>query len=173
MPGIPSDFFITNYTGAGNLNYRIPMGWASFIEPTVGVIFVRTDHDMAILNLSHGELLRVQGGARLGSTWSWYGMSVLGTLKLLAYSNVYVEGITVLAPSLGGTGAGLAGVRPIKASCAARSRVLCSLDWDTGTRSVRRARCALATSTSRRAASLACAKRSNSAEQANTFGSVN
>ena len=29
VPGIPSDFFITNYTGAGNLNYRIPMGWTS------------------------------------------------------------------------------------------------------------------------------------------------
>jgi hypothetical protein len=109
VPGIPSDFFLTNYTAAGNLNYRIPLGWASFIEPTVGVIYVRTDHDMAILNLAHGELVRVQGGARVGTTWFWNGVSVLGTLKLLAYSNVSVQGITVLAPTLGGFGAGLAG----------------------------------------------------------------
>ena len=36
-------------------------------------------------------------------------MSVLGTVKLLAYSNVFVEGIAVVAPSLGGAGVGLAG----------------------------------------------------------------
>ena len=44
VPGIPSDFFFTNHTTAANLNYRIPMGWTtSFIEPTVGVMYVRTD----------------------------------------------------------------------------------------------------------------------------------
>ena len=46
VPGVPSDFFFTNYTAAGNLNYRIPLGWTtSFIEPTVGALYVRTDAD--------------------------------------------------------------------------------------------------------------------------------
>ena len=111
VPGIPSDLFFTNYTTAGNLNYRIPLGWTtSFIEPTVGVLYVRTDADLAILNRATGDLLRLQGGARLGTTWEWWnGVSVLGMVKLLAYSNVHVSGIAIEAPALGGFGPGLAG----------------------------------------------------------------
>ena len=110
VPGIPSDFFFTNHTTAANLNYRIPMGWTtSFIEPTVGVMYVRTDADLGILNRATGDLLRLQGGARLGSTWDWWnGVSVLGMVKLLAYSNVHVSGLAVVAPALGGFGPGLA-----------------------------------------------------------------
>ena len=111
VPGIPSDLFFTNYTTAGNLNYRIPLGWTtSFIEPTIGVLYVRTDADLAILNRATGDLLRLQGGARLGTTWEWWnGVSVLGMVKLLAYSNVHVSGIAIEAPALGGFGPGLAG----------------------------------------------------------------
>ena len=111
VPGIPSDLFFTNYTTAGNLNYRIPLGWTtSFIEPTVGALYVRTDADLAILNRATGDLLRLQGGARLGTTWEWWnGVSVLGMVKLLAYSNVHVSGIAIEAPALGGFGPGLAG----------------------------------------------------------------
>lgn len=110
VPGVPSDFFITNYTTAANLNYRIPLGWTtSFVEPTVGIIYVRSDEDLAILNRATGDLFRVQGGARLGSTWYWWnGVSVLGTVKLLAYSDVHVSGIAIDAPALGGFGPGLA-----------------------------------------------------------------
>src|SRR5262249_2865134 len=110
VPGVPTDFFFTNYTAAGNLNYRIPLGWTtSFIEPTIGIMYVRTDADLAILNRATGDLLRLQGGARLGTTWNWWdGVSVLGMVKLLAYSNVHVSGIAIEAPALGGFGPGLA-----------------------------------------------------------------
>jgi hypothetical protein len=110
VPGVPTDFFFTNYTAAGNLNYRIPLGWTtSFIEPTIGMTYVRTEADLAILNRATGDLLRLQGGARLGTTWDlWNGVSVLGMVKLLAYSNVHVSGLAIEAAALGGFGPGFA-----------------------------------------------------------------
>ena len=71
--------------------------------------YVRTDADLAILNRATGDLLRLQGGARLGTTWDlWNGVSVLGMVKLLAYSNVHVSGLAIEAAALGGFGPGLA-----------------------------------------------------------------
>ena len=130
IPGVPTDFFFTNYTTAGNLNYRIPLGWTtSFIEPTVGLMYVRTDADLAILNRATGDLLRLQGGVRLGSTWEWWnGVSVLGMVKLLAYSNVHVSGLAIEAPALGGFGQ-VWPARQMRASCAEKWMARSTLGW--------------------------------------------
>jgi hypothetical protein len=46
----------------------------------------------------------VQGGARFGTTWMWNYVTVLATLKTLAYSNVAVSGVNVSSPGLAGLG---------------------------------------------------------------------
>jgi hypothetical protein len=103
--GVPSSIYLTTYTGAGDLNYRINVSFASFIEPTVGMSYVHTDSDMHVLGMVHGNTVRVQGGARFGTTWMWNYVTVLATLKTLAYSNVSVTGVNVAsATALGGLG---------------------------------------------------------------------
>jgi hypothetical protein len=102
--GVPSSIYMTSYSGAGDLNYRINVSFASFIEPTVGMSYVHTDTDMNVLGIIHGDVVRVQGGARFGTTWMWNYVTVLATLKTLAYSNVSVTGVNVSSPGLAGLG---------------------------------------------------------------------
>ena len=102
--GVPSSIYMTSYSGAGDLNYRINVSFASFIEPTVGMSYVHTDTDMNVLGMIHGDVVRVQGGARFGTTWMWNYVTVLATLKTLAYSNVAVSGVNVSSPGLAGLG---------------------------------------------------------------------
>jgi hypothetical protein len=99
--GLPSSLYLRNYATAGNVNYRIPLGFRNFIEPTAGIIYVATDFDQAILGFDHGKLVRLQAGARIGSVWDWYGIGVAGTFKTLVYSNVEATGPTLQAPGLG------------------------------------------------------------------------
>ena len=102
--GVPSSIYMTSYSGAGDLNYRINVSFASFIEPTVGMSYVHTDTDMNVLEMIYGDVVRVQGGARFGTTWMWNYVTVLATLKTLAYSNVAVSGVNVSSPGLAGLG---------------------------------------------------------------------
>ena len=80
------------------------MSFASFIEPTVGMSYVHTDTDMNVLGMIHGDVVRVQGGARFGTSWMWNYVNVQATLKTLAYSNVAVSGVNVSSPGLAGLG---------------------------------------------------------------------
>jgi hypothetical protein len=102
--GVPSSFFLTTYSAAGDINYRIAWGFASFIEPTIGASYVYTNNDMNVLGITHGDVVRVQGGARFGTSWTWYYVNVLATLKTLAYSNVSVSGVSVQGTAVGPIG---------------------------------------------------------------------
>lgn len=86
---------LTNTTFVGNVNYRVPLSEWLWIEPTAGLQYTWIDYatSAAQLGLDDGHVLRIQGGARFGST------VVLGerlrmttTVTTLAYSNVEISG---------------------------------------------------------------------------------
>ena len=86
---------LLNSTVVGNLNYRFDLYPNFWIEPTVGVKYTNSSYGSgaAQLGLADGNLVRVQGGARFGtSTLISNGVLMTTTLTGLAYNNVVVEG---------------------------------------------------------------------------------
>ncbi len=85
---------LNNYTTSGNLNYRIPVAWNLWVEPTAGFQYTRSDYgsDAAALGLADGTLLRFQGGARLGVENMWWDVRTTTVLTGLLYDNVIVDG---------------------------------------------------------------------------------
>jgi hypothetical protein len=84
-----------NYVTFGNVNYKMyftPMTWW---EPTAGFKFTYTDYDnasAALLGLTDGYILRLQGGARIGADYDFYDVRVRPVLTGLLYSDVIMEG---------------------------------------------------------------------------------
>jgi hypothetical protein len=96
---------LLNSTVVGNLNYRFDLYPNVWIEPTVGVQYTNSSYGSGAsqLGLADGNLVRVQGGARFGtSTLLSNGVLMTTTLTGLAYNDVVVQGgfVPVLA-SLG------------------------------------------------------------------------
>jgi hypothetical protein len=85
---------LNNYTTAGNVNYRIPTGAATWIEPTGGFQYVMSRYASGAdqFNLANGELLRLQGGARFGLESIWNGVRVTTVATGLLYDDVLVRG---------------------------------------------------------------------------------
>jgi hypothetical protein len=86
---------LLNSTVVGNLNYRLDLYPNFWIEPTVGVQYTNSSYGSgaAQLGLADGNLVRVQGGARFGtSTLISNGVLMTTTLTGLAYNNVVVQG---------------------------------------------------------------------------------
>ena len=90
------------YTTGANMYYRFDLGDNVFFEPVAGFLFSATEFGggAAGLGLDDGQMLRLQGGARIGRSWlddtgHLWSLSLLGLL----YSDVYVNGYT-----LGGSG---------------------------------------------------------------------
>lgn len=85
---------LNNYSSFGNLNYRFRLSEQYWIEPTVGYNYTATEYDAnaALLGLSDGHLLRLQGGARFGVESFWNQVRVTTTLTGLAYDDVIVSG---------------------------------------------------------------------------------
>jgi hypothetical protein len=85
---------LNNYTTTGNLNYRIPLSGATWIEPTAGFQYTTSDYEAsaAALGLSNGHLLRLQAGARYGVEYFWNDARVTTTVTGLVYDNVDVTG---------------------------------------------------------------------------------
>ncbi len=89
-----------NYTVGTNIQYRFDLSERSWFEPTAGVRFTYTDFgaDAWTLDLQDGRVLRVQAGARIGSSWSLGGQRVFSASLLgLAYSDVWVDGFALLS----------------------------------------------------------------------------
>jgi hypothetical protein len=60
------------------------------------------DHDnVAALGLKDASTLRLQAGARFGTSWMAGETSIEPTLKVLAYNNVVAEGSSVTADTPG------------------------------------------------------------------------
>ena len=86
---------LLNSTVVGNLNYRFDLYPNFWIEPTVGVQYTNSSYGSgaAQLGLADGNLVRVQGGARFGTS-TLISNRVLMTTMLtgLAYNDVLVQG---------------------------------------------------------------------------------
>jgi hypothetical protein len=85
---------LLNSTVVGNLNYRFDLYPNFWIEPTVGVQYTNSSDGSgaAQLGLADGNLVRVQGGARFGtSTLISNGVLMTTTLTGLAYNDVLVQ----------------------------------------------------------------------------------
>jgi hypothetical protein len=98
---------LTNYTTAGNLNYKLPISSSMWIQPTVGFQYVNAQYaaDAALLGLDNGYLVRLQGGARLGMETIWNGTPVTTSITGILYDNVRVRGGLIQS--------GLAGANPL------------------------------------------------------------
>ena len=86
---------LLNSTVVGNLNYRFDLYPNFWIEPTVGVLYTNSSYGSgaAQLGLADGNLVRVQGGARFGtSTLISNRVLMTTTLTGLAYNDVQVQG---------------------------------------------------------------------------------
>jgi hypothetical protein len=86
---------LLNSSVIGNLNYRFDLYPNFWIEPTVGAVYTNSSYGSgaAQLGLRNGNLVRVQGGARFGtSTVIGNGVLMTTTLTGLAYNDVMVEG---------------------------------------------------------------------------------
>jgi hypothetical protein len=85
---------LNNYTTTGNVNYRIPVTMASWIEPTAGVQYTVSDYDAsaAALGLSNGYLVKLQAGARYGMEYLWGAGKLTTSVTGLAYDDVVVTG---------------------------------------------------------------------------------
>ena len=86
---------LLNSTVVGNLNYRFDLYPNFWIEPTVGVQYTNSSYGSgaAQLGLADGNLVRVQGGARFGtSILLSNGVLMTPILTGLAYNDVVVQG---------------------------------------------------------------------------------
>ena len=88
----------TNLTAAtlkGNVNYRFALSQTAWFEPTAGFQWTSLmyDSNAALLGLDDGHSFRLQGGARVGTTFDLSpGSRLTASLTGLAYSNVAISG---------------------------------------------------------------------------------
>jgi outer membrane autotransporter protein len=101
-PAAPLGLGLTSYSTAFNLNYKINFG-AWWLEPTGGIVYTRTiwDSPSHALGYQDGTTMRLQAGARAGWVTMWNGIRVQPTLTARIYSDVRVDGGSVVVP-LGG-----------------------------------------------------------------------
>ena len=67
-----------NFTAATNFSYRFDLSGGYWLEPLVGVRYTYTDFGSGAdaLDLTDGQVLRVQGGLRLGTAQPWQGYTL-------------------------------------------------------------------------------------------------
>ncbi|GGH20306.1 hypothetical protein GCM10007036_23790 [Alsobacter metallidurans] len=78
----------------GNVNYRFPMSATWWIEPTAGIQWVHQGYNggASALGLADGDLVRIQGGARVGTEFLLGSAPATLALTGLIYSNVALSG---------------------------------------------------------------------------------
>ena len=95
---------ITNAGVSGNVQYKVTWATNNFVEPTAGFSFTRTmfgSGSSAFPDLEDASTLRLQAGARLGTTWQVGGISVDASLKALVYEDVIAQGTSIAASAFG------------------------------------------------------------------------
>jgi hypothetical protein len=91
-----TDLGITNLTLASNYSYKFDFTtW--WFEPTAGMSSMWTNwNDKAHgLGFTDGKQVRLQAGARIGTSYDWGGVRVEPVLTGLVYSDVIIEGGTL------------------------------------------------------------------------------
>jgi hypothetical protein len=101
---------LINYGIVWNIQQKIFLSNAVWIEPTVGLKYYIADYDSdaAALGLADGHVLRLQGGARLGWQFLWNNVVVTPVLTGLVYDDVTVSGLAVTDAAFLGAAAGVA-----------------------------------------------------------------
>ena len=101
---------LINYGIVWNVQQKIFLSNASWIEPTVGLKYYIADYDSsaAQLGLAEGHLLRMQAGARLGTQFLWNNVVVTPILTGLVYGDPIVSGFAVTDAVFLGTAGGVA-----------------------------------------------------------------
>jgi Autotransporter beta-domain len=86
-----------NYTTSVNAAYRFDLGSRVYLEPTVGVRYTYSNYGSgaADLNLQNGDILRLQAGARLGTSWQHDGYNWSASLLGLVYNDVMIRGYSL------------------------------------------------------------------------------
>jgi hypothetical protein len=95
---------------SGNVQYKFTGGKDDFLEPTAGFTLSHTSFGSgaAALNLEDAYTVRLQAGARAGTTWDvGNGVTIDGSLKALAYGDAVAQGTSVA-----GTGGGIPVLSP-------------------------------------------------------------
>jgi hypothetical protein len=88
---------VLNAGVSGNVQYKVTGANNNFLEPTVGFSLTHTGFGGgAALNLEDAYTVRLQAGARVGTTWDvGNGVTVDGSLKALAYGDAVAQGTSV------------------------------------------------------------------------------
>lgn len=116
---------LTNGGVSGNIQDKLALQGRGFIEPTAGFAFTRAMFraDAAAFGLTDASTLRLQAGARFGTTLDANGISIEPSLKALVYSNVIAEGSS--------NAAGAAGIVPTDQG-KVRGEIDPDVNWDFG-----------------------------------------
>jgi hypothetical protein len=90
---------LVNQTIQGDLNYKYDMSSAWWVEPTIGLSDTVTSWNTTgtVLGLANGEDVRVQGGARFGTSNVWNKVPVEWTVGAYGYDDVRITGGTLAA----------------------------------------------------------------------------
>ena len=103
-----TSFGILNAGLSGNMQYKLSGDDDKFIEPTVGFSFTRTMFDRSAISafgLQNSDTVRVQAGARVGTSWKVDDITIDANLKSLVYSDVIAEPSSLIP-------AGFVGITP-------------------------------------------------------------
>ena len=105
---------LINYGIVWNIQQKFFLSNASWIEPTVGLKYYIADYDSdaAALGLADGHVLRLQGGARLGTQFFWNNVVVTPVLTGLVYGDPVVSGFAVTDAVFVGTAGGFSVTSP-------------------------------------------------------------
>jgi hypothetical protein len=93
----------TNYSLVSNLYYRIPLDGHWSLEPTFGTLYEFTDYGSgaAALGIKDGSDFRIQGGARIRTSWQVDRDHAINLAVLAAcYSDVSVNGYIIATTDL-------------------------------------------------------------------------
>ena len=101
---------LINYGIIWNIQQKFFLTNTMWIEPTVGLKYYIADYDSdaAALGLADGHVLRLQGGARVGTQFLWNNALVTPVLTGLIYDDVTVSGLAVTDAAFIGTAGGVA-----------------------------------------------------------------
>jgi hypothetical protein len=115
---------LTNAGITGNVQNKFDLK-SGFLEPTAGFVFTRSmfGAGAAAIGLTDASTLRLQAGARFGTTFDMSGISVEPSIKALVYSNVIADGTS--------SAAGAAGIVPTDQG-KVRGEIDPDVNWDFG-----------------------------------------
>ena len=101
---------LNNYGIVWNIQQKIFLSNATWIEPTAGLKYYIADYDSdaVALGLADGHVLRLQAGARLGTQFFWNNVVVTPVLTGLVYGDATVSGLAVTDAAFVGTAGGIA-----------------------------------------------------------------